>query len=344
MRNQTTKVAMKPRINTFNSRSDMIWLPLVGGQAGTKNISGITLGYPTRVSLGSSHTGISGQWVYLSGMTGAAQMEGQYYRVLYTESAAVYLDVDSTGYATWTSGGVCNFDVWYDRCGNITPQLIQGPTTGAWANPGDGFTSAAAGNNSLHIPRSALPDMVDFSDAQFAVFGVSALVAAAPSNFEQIVALGQRSANQGAAGYLGFEVTASQTQIGFGSRPATSATGVNSFSYSTTLGTTNLRKVAAVVDFTAGYQYVYLDGVLKDADALSTTNRIGNPTGANGMFIGADFNSSLTAANKFGGAGTPSQGRMKNLFIWQPASNISAADIHAAVREYHRVGEWPAGI
>jgi hypothetical protein len=342
MRN-LNKLAMIPR-DQFSGRTDMIWIPSVGGQAGSKNINGITLGYPTRVSLGASHTGISGQWVYLSGMTGATQMEGQYYRVLYTESAAIYLDVDSTGYATWTSGGTCNFDVWFDRCGNVSPMLIQGTTTSAWANPGDGFTSDSAGNNSLHIPRASLPDMVDFSNAQYAVFGVSARLGAAPSAFEQILALGQRTSSQGSAGFLGFEVQASNTQIGFGSRPATSAAGSNSFSYSSTLGTTALRKIAAVVDFASGYQYVYLDGVLKDSDALSTTNSIGRPTAANGMFIGADYNASLTAANKLGGAATPSQARIKDLFIWRPADGTSASDIHAAVREYHRVGEWPAGI
>ncbi len=70
----------------------------------TKNITGITKVSQAVVTVGS-HTFIPGDIVYLSGILGMVQMNGLYATVLSVTSTKITIDVDSTLFTTYTSGG-----------------------------------------------------------------------------------------------------------------------------------------------------------------------------------------------------------------------------------------------
>lgn len=339
MRNSSLNIT--PR-SANHVRADMIWLPCIGGQAGSINLNGtapITKGYPTRVMLGSATSARAGQYVTLSGVGGMTELNGTW-KVLDRDGQVLWLDVDSGNFADWTSGGACQHDVIFDRCGNLAPFTLQGTTTGAWANPGFGLTSHSAGLNSLVL--TDLPECLDFSDAKFIVAGCTVLQPATPSAIETIISLGRRNTTHGNEGTL--SLTFETTNVVLTYRPQTSAQGVNTSSYSTILGTTDRRMVTGLVDIEEGVQYVYLDGRVRDSDTINTTALIGPPVRAAGLCFGGSINASDAIENKFGAAGTPSQGRVKDVFIWKPAATIDAAAIHTAIREYHRTGEWPGNI
>lgn len=339
MRNASAKVAITPRNNAFNNRSDLIFIPFVGGQAGSIGVSLLTIGYPTNIVLSSSHTGIIGQYVYISGLNGPTGLNGNFYKVIDKGASSISLDVDSGAMATWTSGGSVNFDVLHDRCGNLSPQLILGTTTNIWGNPLDGLTSHSSGNNTAHIPT--VPEMLNFTDANYVVMGATVTIGATPSAYEQILAIGQRVNSAGTNGHLGLAISTSGTNVEMTTRMASQGNGGNTFSYSTNIGTSTSAMVAGFVNFKDAIQYMYLNGVMRDADAVSQTNAIARPNGLSGMCIGADYNAALSLSNKFGSAGTPSQSRVRDLFIWRPSNNMTPAEIHSVISEYHRQGEWP---
>lgn len=338
MRNSSSRASIIPRSNAFANRSDLIWLPMIGGESGSIGVSNLTIGNPTKILLGASHTAVIGQYVYLSGLGGTTQLNGNFYKIVGKESDVIYLDVDSGSYPAHTSGGSVNFDVIYDRCGNLAPQLIQGTTTNAWDNPSDGFTSHSAGNHSPVI--SALPEMLNFVNAKYCVVGATVKTGATPSAFESIISIGQRTTNEGNNGHIGLAISSSGTNIEFLTRPATSTTGTNTFSYSTNIGLSTSAKVVGFIDFSTGVQYVYLNGSIKDTDSINLNNAISNPNGGSRMCIGANYDNTFTPSNKFGGAATPSQGRVKDLFIWRPDNSLTQAQVHSAIAKYHRQGEW----
>lgn len=74
-------------------------------------ITGITQANPAVVTV-ASHGYTTGQWVFISGVAGMAQINGRYYIVGATTTNTFALqdvhrglDIDSTGYSTYTSGG-----------------------------------------------------------------------------------------------------------------------------------------------------------------------------------------------------------------------------------------------
>lgn len=75
----------------------------------TINITGITRGVETIVTAANSYA--SGDWVYITGINGTTQLNGQYY-VLYAVSGANFRirdlfgnNINSSGFGAWTSGG-----------------------------------------------------------------------------------------------------------------------------------------------------------------------------------------------------------------------------------------------
>lgn len=345
MRNISNKVALKPRSSSFNSRSDMVWFPCIGGQVGSINLGGtapITKGYPTRIVLASSSTAIAGQYVTLSSIGGMTELNGTW-KVIYTAPASniLWLDVDSSDFSNWTSGGVCQHDVFFDKFGNVEPVAIQGTTTNIWDNKADGVTSHSAGTHGNIL--TTLPDCLDFSSSKFAVIGATVRLGATASSVESIISLGRRTVGHGNEGVLSLSIEGAQVRLDY--RHETSATGLNSASYSTSLGTSASRMVAGIVDFQAQQQYLYMDGRLRDADTLNLSNAIGRVTRGAGLVLGGTINNINAVVEKFGAsATTPSQGRMKDVFIWQPSASLDIADVHSIIRDYHSIGEWPPGV
>jgi hypothetical protein len=340
MRNIPNRIAIKPRSTVFDNRTDMIWVPCIGGQAGSINLAGtapIVKGYPTKIILGSSNTALAGQYCYVSSVGGMTELNG-FHKILGTDSTGLWLDVDSGNFSNWTSGGTVKFDVFFDRCGNLPPQIIQGTTTNAWGTKAWGLTTHSSGNNSLHIPRTALPDFLDMTGGHMLVCGASIKIATAPSTYEQVFSLGSKSTS-GTAGHIGLTIVAGGTQIEATSRPAGTGKS-NTNSYSSTLGTSLQRRIALLVDYHEMVQYCYLDGRLRDVDAITDAGQL---NAAQGLYLGADMNTALDAINKLGGASTPSQAIVRDIFFWRPADGMTAADAHAAIVAYHKTGEWPAG-
>ena len=78
-------------------------------EAQINNISHVTNANPAVVSVSNNY--VAGDVIYIDGVLGMTQLNGNYYKVLFDSSAQVYLadlngnPIDSTGFGTYTSGG-----------------------------------------------------------------------------------------------------------------------------------------------------------------------------------------------------------------------------------------------
>lgn len=358
MRNQSCKYGIKPLSNVYDAVTDsMIHLPLKGGGAASVNLAGslaITRGNPTKITLGSTPSPLPmpGTMVKLSSVT-PTDYNG-YHKVIAASGADVWIDLDSSSLADWTSGGAMTFNVIYDRFGALTPQDIQGTITGIWANQADGLTSHSAGTYTSRIATP--PAAFDLSGfAGFLVVGAKIKVAAAPTADEYLFSIGRTSAtgSYSGSGCLTARIASGGSQVVLTFRPRTvagsdsggAAGGTNTLIYSTALGTTATRNVVFLLDLrstSAATCYAYLDGVLKAATSLTLTNLIDWPGITNGMVIGASLNGSLTTAEYLGAAGTPSQARVKDLLWWKTTKSM--VTVQRAVLKWSQTGELPVEV
>jgi uncharacterized protein (TIGR02217 family) len=74
----------------------------------TKNITGISKAASAVIGFGAAHTFVSGESVYISGVAGMTQINGQRGVITATGANDITVNINSTGYGTWTSGGVVN--------------------------------------------------------------------------------------------------------------------------------------------------------------------------------------------------------------------------------------------
>ena len=355
MRNVSNRLAVIPKSSVYSLVTDtMMHFPLKGGGAASVNLAGssaITRGNPTKITLGSTPSPLPmpGTYVKIAGATPSAY--NGYWLVLQSSGADVYVDLDSSTLADWSSGGAMTFNVLYDRFGREPQQDISGTITGIWANQGDGLTSHSAGTYASRItaPNSAW-DLTGY--AGILVIGVKAKIGASPSADEYLFSIG-RTSSSGAysgAGGLSLRIASGGSQIALTYRPRTVAGsdsggaggGTNTLVYSNALGTSATRNVVFLLDFrTAGAVtiYAYMDGVLKASGSATMTNAIDHPGVTNGMAFGANLNGSLTPAEYLGAAGTPSQARIKDLWWWKTSKSM--VTVQRAIARWSQTGEIP---
>lgn len=70
-------------------------------------ISGITKGLTTTITF-SAHTFLAGDSVHVSGVSGMTEINGRRATVLARDATTITLDINSTAFAAWTSGGTVN--------------------------------------------------------------------------------------------------------------------------------------------------------------------------------------------------------------------------------------------
>ena len=355
MRNTTNKVAIQPLSKVYSLVTDvMMHFPLKGGGAASINLAGalaITRGNPTKVTLGSTPSPLPmpGTYIKLSSITPTAY--NGYHKVLAASGADVWLDLDSSSLADWSSGGAMTFNVIYDRFGREPQQDISGTITGIWGNQADGLTSHSAGTYAARIaaPNSAW-DLTGF--AGILVIAAKVKVGAAPTADEYIFSIGRTSPTGGysGSGCLTLRIASGGTQAVLTYRPRTVAGsdsggaggGTNTLVYSTSLGTTATRNMVWMLDFRTANAvtiYGYLDGVLKVSASATMTNAIDHPGITNGVVFGASLNGSLTPAEYLGSAGTPSQTRIKDLWWWKTSKSMVA--VQRAISKWSKTGEIP---
>jgi uncharacterized protein (TIGR02217 family) len=82
------------------------------GVAITKNITAITKAASAVVTVGAAHGFVTGDFVYISGVLGMTQINGRALEVTATGATTITVDVDSTDFSTYTSGGTAvKYDV-----------------------------------------------------------------------------------------------------------------------------------------------------------------------------------------------------------------------------------------
>ncbi len=74
----------------------------------TKAITGISKAASAVITFGSAHPFTPGQTVHLSGVAGMTQINGQRAAIQSSTTNTITVAIDSTGYATYTSGGTAN--------------------------------------------------------------------------------------------------------------------------------------------------------------------------------------------------------------------------------------------
>ena len=74
----------------------------------TKNITGISKAASAVISFGAAHTFLNGESVYISGASGMTQINGLRGVITATGANDITVNINSTGFGTWTSGGVVN--------------------------------------------------------------------------------------------------------------------------------------------------------------------------------------------------------------------------------------------
>lgn len=340
MRNISNKVALKPQSTVYDQATDtIVHIPFHGGGAAAVNLSGtlpIKRGATTKITLGSTPSPLPmpGTMVKLNSVT-PADYNG-YHRVLASTGANVWIDLDSSEMADWTSGGNMSFNHIYDKFGNMAPADIAGTITGLWVAPQNGMTSHSGGSYTGLLTAGIDPfDLTGFRG--ILVVGCNMTIPVAPNAAEQVFGMGVfvASGTNTAEGAFGVTIESGGTTVGAYFRPATAAdsAGSNKSGNTGSLGTTTKRHVAWVLDFrdfpNTSSMYTYLDGVLKDTDALTLTNAIDLPSNANGVCIGGRINTDLSIINKLGSAATPSQATVENFVFWK--STKTMAETQAAL-------------
>ena len=334
--------ALKP-ISSIASRitDTLVHMPLHGGGTATINVSAVSLGNPTRITLGAAFTGIVGQTVKLASLGGVTQLNGYAKVIGLAPANGVVVDVDSSAFAAYTSGGTMAFNVIADSMGNLAPQDIQGTVTGIWANPANGITAHTGGTNTNRITTGL--DAFDLSAfSGYLVLAFDLVIAATPSAKEIVFALGCSSTpgtNSGAGCIQAAIETSGIVTCTFRPKTAADGGGTNSFISSPAIGNATKRSIALVVDMTGGgVMHIFMDGVVRTSVSLTLTNSIGNPSIAAGVAIGALIHTDLNLFYKLGSAAvTPSQAKIANLLWWKSTKGF--ATTMEAVKRYASTSE-----
>ena len=74
----------------------------------TKAITGITKAAQAVINFGATHSFLVGETVHISGVAGMTQINGQRAAIVGTATNNITVDINSTSYGTWTSGGTAN--------------------------------------------------------------------------------------------------------------------------------------------------------------------------------------------------------------------------------------------
>src|SRR5574340_1034038 len=148
--------ALSPLSAIYSAITDtLIHIPFHGGGGAAINFAAslaVVKGYPTKVTLGStpSPAPLCGSKVKVSGVTPTGY--NGYWKVVYSNGADVYLDLDSSALGDWASGGTMSFNVLYERLGNLAAQDLSGTVTGLWADQTNGMVAHSAGTYTARIP------------------------------------------------------------------------------------------------------------------------------------------------------------------------------------------------
>ena len=101
----SVEMAVGPSRWEVDTTTGLITLPANG----TAPITGISKAATARISIGALSGAINaGQTVYISGVSGMTQINNMRAMVTYVGAGYIDVSVDSTGFSTWTSGGVVN--------------------------------------------------------------------------------------------------------------------------------------------------------------------------------------------------------------------------------------------
>lgn len=329
----SNKIALKPLSAVAAAITDtLVFMPMHGGGTATIGVTGVSRGNPTTVSLASPYTGVVGQKIKLLSLGGMTALNG-YQKVIGTVTNGVVIDVDTsdvTAYPAWTSGGSISTMVLSDIKSTLSPQDIQGTTTGVWANPSDGLTSHLAGTNT---PKLAGADLTPFDLTGYsgiAVLAFDIYINAAPGSRETIFGMGViGNGGNSKTGTLSASIGSGGTAIELVVRPATAvdATGANTFAYSASIGAAAYGHVAFVFDFTnpaSAIVHSFTNGLLTTSTAISLTAKTDWPSSSNGVVIGAGLDAALAIATKLGaGTTTQSGARIQNLLWWKSSKSMT---------------------
>lgn len=349
--------ALNPLSSIYDTITDtLVHIPMRGGGAGSLNLSAtlaITKGSTTKITLGSTPSPLPmiGTYVKLASVVPATY--NGYHRVIAASGQNVWVDLDSSAFDDWTSGGAMTFNVLYDRLGNLPAQDILGTVTGLWANPANGLTAHSAGSYTARITESDLSAFSLDGFAGFLVISADILAPATPSADEYIFSIGRNPATGGYSGSGCVTLRLSGGQAVLILRPRTvagadaggAAGGTNLLLFSTALGTAAQRTVTYLVDLrstSSAPVYAYLDGVLKAAGSMTLTNMLDWPGITNGMTIGGSLNDSLTPSEYLGSAVTPSQARVQNLLWWKTTKSLAA--VQKAILNWSMTHELPREV
>lgn len=330
MRNTRFSGVKLPRTALDAATEQPIIWRMHNSDSSSRNFAGsnaVAPGYPTWVVLGSTSTALPGGWVVVSGAVGMTELNGTW-RVLWVNGTTVALDVDSTDFTAWASGGTLTPLVIADEFGLIPAMAVQGTTTNVFANPTFGITSHSAGTHTL-LQTAGISAMDLTSHAGCVAWGCDIYYTSNPSAKEYLFCLGVETAtgSNTAAGCINMYLNTTGS-IAAAVRPQGAANGdcSNTFLDSGALATSTRKSVVFILDMSvpaAWTYYVMVDGVFARSGAITMTGSIGGPSAGVGLTIGALPNTSLVLGSKFGAAGTPSAGRLRNLFFWKTSKTVT---------------------
>jgi len=344
MRN-AIKVGVKPKSTLIGNPPTGVagcYFPLVGGGTAAINISAVTKGNPTVVRLGSAPAFLTGQVVKIASAGGMTELNGYHRVIALAPSNAVVLDVDSTDFDDYTSGGTVAHNVLYDAMGTLDAQDWSGTTTGLYANQLLGTTPHSGGTNTGRI--TAPPSVFDLSGFSGILY-VGGMVNhnAGASGSQQLFSVGRRDSTgaSSASGTLSIGYVGAAAQLNCTFRPATAADGtgtnVTGGTGALTNGTTHHAGwLIDCRDPDAPVVVPFLDAIQKTAAAANMSNAIGLPTAANGIVIGGTLNTSLAVAESWGTrTNVP---KLRN-WAWLKLTSHDLGDAYAILRRHAQYGE-----
>lgn len=344
MRN-AIKVGIKPKNSLLLNPPAGVsgcYFPMIGGGTAAINISAVTKGNPTYVRLGTLPAFVPGQFVKVASAGGMTELNG-YHRVLYlAASNTVVLDVDSTDFADYTSGGSVAHNVLYDAMGTLSPQDWSGTVTGLYANQLLGTTPHTGGTNTGRI--TSPPDVFDLTGFTGILY-VGGLVNhnAGSSGSETLFSVGRRDSAgaNSASGTVSIGYIGAAAQLSCTFRPATASdgTGTNAAAGTGALTNGTTHHAGWLIDCrdpSAPVIVPFLDAVQRTVASATMTNATGLPNASNGIVIGATLNTSLAMAESWGALTNVPKLRA---WAWLKLTDHDLGDAYAILRRHAQYGE-----
>lgn len=317
MRNANSRLSIKPVSALRYALPTGITgvnLPLTGGGTAAINIYGITRGYPTIVTLGNTPSFRGGQIIKLASVGGMTEINGYHKVIQLMPSNRVMLDVDSSAFTVFTSGGTVSHNVLYDTTATLAPQDILGTTTDIWSNP-IGLMPHASGTYTAAVTSDI--DVFDLTgfDGILYVGGMMQIEAGTPTAFEYLISV-NRALNTGgnnAAGHagVGFHGTTA-IQMSFNFRPRAAVSGTQTLVGTTALTAGVNHHCGWLVDCrtpSAPMITAHLDGHQRAASLADMTVSQGLPNASLGMSFGASLNDALAPEYILGAGGRQAKAR-----------------------------------